>query len=98
MNVLKLMIQQTPPPPNCLNVKRALKVLEKSLPRRELKLGNPPVPVAEFDYAPGDPRRDESPEAEAKRRAPLPPPPPTDVEIFLEKYYKEHPECPRIDF
>ena len=50
----------------------------------------------EWDYAPGDPRRDESDEAEAKRRAPLPPPP-SQVEIFLEQWYKDHPECPRID-
>lgn len=91
------MLEQTPPPPNCLDTKKALKALAENLPRKELDLGEMPMPVPEFDYAPGDPRRDESYEAEAKRRAPLPPAPPTELEIFLERYYKDHPDCPRLD-
>ena len=78
--------------------KKMLKALEKSLPRRELKFDPLPLPVLEWDYAPGDPRRDESHEAEARRRAPLPPGPPSDLELFLEQWYKDHPDCPRIDY
>ena len=96
---LKFMLKQTPPPPYCMEDPKAhLRNLAKNLPRRKLDLGQPPEPPIEWDYAPGDPRRDESYEAEAKRRAPPPPPPPTKVDLFLEQWYKDHPECPRIDF
>mmetsp|Transcript_25306 Transcript_25306/g.75982 ORF Transcript_25306/g.75982 Transcript_25306/m.75982 type:complete len:748 (-) Transcript_25306:10-2253(-) len=97
MITLKLLIEQTPPPPNCLDVRRCLRILTDHLPKHALDLRPPPSPPAEFDFAPGDEHRDESDDAEAQRRRPLSPPLHSDVEIFLERWYTDHPECPRID-
>ena len=96
---LRFMLEQTPPPKHMgLDLKRCLKTLTEHLPRVPLTLPPPPEVPLEFDYAPGDPRRDESDEAEARRRAPPPRPPPSEVEKFLEMWYADNPDCPRIDF
>ena len=57
----------------------------------------PPKVEVEFDYPPGHPLRDESDEAERKRRQPPPKPPLSEVEKFLERWYEDHPDCERIE-
>jgi hypothetical protein len=95
--VLQFILQQTPPPPGCLDVPRLLKILRENLPKRPLVLPPPPKVEVEFDYPPGHPLRDESDEAERKRRQPPPKPPLSEVEKFLERWYEDHPDCERID-
>ena len=82
--VLQFILQQTPPPPGCLDVPRLLKILRENLPKRPLVLPPPPKVEVEWDYPPGHPLRDESDEAERKRRQPPPKPPLSEVEKFLE--------------
>ena len=95
--VLQFILQQTPPPPGCLDVPRLLKILRENLPKRPLVLPPPPKVDVEFDFPPGHPLRDESDEAERKRRQPPPKPPLSEVEKFLERWYEDHPDCERID-
>lgn len=95
--VLQFILQQTPPPPGCLDVPRLLKILRENLPKRELKLPPPPQIPVEYDYPPEHPLRDESEEAERKRRTPPPKPPLSEVEKFLERWYEDHPDCERIE-
>ena len=95
--VLQFILQQTPPPPGCLDVPRLLKILRENLPKRPLVLPPPPKVEVEFDYPPGHPLRDESDEAERKRRQPPPKPPLSEVEEFLERWYEDHPDCERIE-
>ena len=54
--VLQFILQQTPPPPGCLDVPRLLKILRENLPKRPLVLPPPPKVEVEFDYPPGHPR------------------------------------------
>ena len=53
--VLQFILQQTPPPPGCLDVPRLLKILRENLPKRPLVLPPPPKVEVEWDYPPGHP-------------------------------------------